>query len=228
MLSSPKNPPSKTFCPLVSLRFTHLNGERLVKGERTNSKNSPHQVKFKSSFWNTRSRKGMSSRPCSFLSILKTRNVALGKYQCTPLLRQNLPYQACTGGLTSPKFHSYAGIWPSGFIYHSRVSKSSCLLANEGSTTANGIQWNAVSHAAKNGYSHLNQAVKKLKTTKVARTHLSGMESMSATCMCGQSYNMCQHQALSRRKPRLPCFGHFFVRGEVVAGVDLRLTTPFE
>lgn len=34
MLSSPKNPPSKTFCPLVSLRFTHLNGGLLVKGKR--------------------------------------------------------------------------------------------------------------------------------------------------------------------------------------------------
>ena len=48
-------------------------------------------------------------------------------------------------------------------MYHSRVSKSSCFLAKVGSTTANGIQWNAVSHAAKNGYSHLDKTVRKSK-----------------------------------------------------------------
>jgi hypothetical protein len=39
MLSSPKNPPSKTFCPLVSLRFTHLSGEWSVKGECADGNN---------------------------------------------------------------------------------------------------------------------------------------------------------------------------------------------
>ena len=189
--------------------------------------NCTHQVKFKSSFWKTRSKKGISSRPCSFLSILKTRNVALGKCQCAPLVGWNSPHQACTGGLTSPKFHSYAGIWPSGFMYHSRVRRSSCFLANAGSTTANGIQWNAVSHAAKNGYSHLNQIVRKLTATSMVRTRLSGMERMSATCMCGQSCDKCQHRIMAGNKPRLPCFGYICVLGEVEAGVDLRSTTPF-
>jgi len=78
-------------------------------------------------------------------------------------------------------------------MYHSRVSKSSCFLAKEGSTTANGIQWNAVSHAAKNGYSHLNRIVRRLRATDVIRTHLSGMERTSATCMCGQSCGKSQH-----------------------------------
>lgn len=41
-----------------------------------------------------------------------------------------------------------------GCIYHSRVRRSNCFLANSGSTIANGMQWEAVSHAAKNGYSH--------------------------------------------------------------------------
>ena len=38
--------------------------------------------------------------------------------------------QACTGGLTSEKFHSYAGIWPFGCMYHSRSSRTSWSLAN--------------------------------------------------------------------------------------------------
>ena len=82
-------------------------------------------------------------------------------------------------------------------MYHSRVSKSSCFLANAGSTTANGIQWNAVSHAAKNGYSHLNQTVRKLKVADVIATRLSGMERMSAAYMCGQSCNNCQCRVLT-------------------------------
>lgn len=113
-----------------------------------------NHVKFNKSFWKTLSKNCTSSFPNSFLSILNTRNVA----------------QACTGGLTSLKFHSYAGIWPSGFIYHSRTSNFSCCFANAGSTIANGMQWNAVSHAAKNGYSHL-----------------SGMERISAICRWRQS-----------------------------------------
>ena len=181
-----------------------------------------HQVKFRSSFWNTRSKKGRSSRPCSFLSILKTRNVALGRCQCTLLLGWNASHQACTGGLTSPKFHSYAGIWPSGFMYHSRVSRSSCFLANEGSTTANGIQWNAVSHAAKNGYSHLNRIVR--KTEGDGRDHNSlvwhGKDVRDVhvwpVLWQGSAPRPCS------QKPRPPCFGRVFVRGEVAVGVDLR------
>jgi hypothetical protein len=181
MLSRPKKPPSKIFCPLESLRFTHLNGEPPVRGKCTADVIHTHQVKFKSNFWKTRSKKGRSSRPCSFLSILKTRNVALAIHQRAALhYKQGSSHQAWTGGLTSPKFHSYAGIWPSGFMYHSRVSKSSCFLAKVGSTTANGMQWNAVSHAAKNGYSHLNQTVRSLDGMNMVGTHLSGMERISA------------------------------------------------
>jgi hypothetical protein len=31
--------------------------------------------------------------------------------------------QACTGGFTSPKAHSYAGSWPFGCMYHSRRNR---------------------------------------------------------------------------------------------------------
>ena len=64
--------------------------------------------------------------------------------------------QACTGGLTSPKAHSYAGSWPLGCMYHSRHSRSSCSLANSGSTWAMATQWKARSHAAYHGYSHVS------------------------------------------------------------------------
>src|SRR6266511_4926398 len=63
LLSSPRNPPWKTLWPSASLRLTH-------------------QVKFSSSFWNTRSRKRRSALPEMRLSILYTRQAA----------------QACTGG----------------------------------------------------------------------------------------------------------------------------------
>jgi len=117
-----------------------------------------YQVKLSNSFWKTRSRKGKSSLPYSLRSILKILKVALlnlSRWAWWMLKRSQWTYQAWTGGFTSPKFHSYAGSCPSGFMYHSLVSKSSCFLANAGSTTAKGIQWNAVSHAAKKGYSHL-------------------------------------------------------------------------
>ncbi|KAG9796365.1 Six-hairpin glycosidase, partial [Aureobasidium melanogenum] len=42
---------------------------------------------------------------------------------------------------------------PLGCMYHSRVNKSSCFFANSGSIMARGMQWNAESQAAKNGYS---------------------------------------------------------------------------
>ena len=63
---------------------------------------------------------------------------------------------ACTGGFTSEKFHSYAGIWPLGAMYHSRVSMISCRFAKVGSTSASTTVWNARSHAAYHGYSHVS------------------------------------------------------------------------
>ena len=64
--------------------------------------------------------------------------------------------QAWTGGLTSPKAHSYAGSCPLGCMYHSRHMSSSCSLAKAGSTRARATQWNARSQAANHGYSHLS------------------------------------------------------------------------
>ena len=63
---------------------------------------------------------------------------------------------ACTGGLTSPKSHSYAGSAPFGCWNHSRHSRISWYLANAGSTWASATQWNARSQAANQGYSHLS------------------------------------------------------------------------
>ena len=57
-----------------------------------------HQPKFLVSSWNAFSRKARSAWPVRALSISYTNRVA----------------QACTGGLTSLKFHSYAGSWPFG------------------------------------------------------------------------------------------------------------------
>src|SRR5262245_41899995 len=76
---------------------------------------------------------------------------------------------AWTGGLTSPNAHSYAGICPLGCMYHSRVSRMSWLFAKSGSIIAKGIVWNAMSHAANHGYSHL-----------------SGSDKTSAADMCHQ------------------------------------------
>ena len=41
-------------------------------------------------------------------------------------------------------------------MYHSRSISTSCSLANSESTSASGTQWNARSHAAYQGYSHLS------------------------------------------------------------------------
>ena len=41
-------------------------------------------------------------------------------------------------------------------MYHSRVSSTSWFLAKSGSIVASGMQWNAKSHAAYQGYSHLS------------------------------------------------------------------------
>src|SRR6059036_349372 len=56
-------------------------------------------------------------------------------------------------------------------MYHSRVSNTSWCLANSASTSASEMQWNAKSHAAYHGYSHL-----------------SGMEIMSALLRCCHSW----------------------------------------
>ena len=117
MLSRPRNPPSYTFLPPASSRFTH-------------------QVKFTSSLSKIRERNSVS-RPSS---IANTSSAA----------------QACTGGLTSEKFHSYAGSVPLGCWNHSRHSKICWYLANAGSTCASVTQWKARSQAANQGYSHLS------------------------------------------------------------------------
>ena len=67
-----------------------------------------HQVKLMSSFWKMRSRNSRSRPP----SIRKTRSAAI----------------TCTGGLTSSKFHSYAGSAPFGCWNHSRSSTSELVL----------------------------------------------------------------------------------------------------
>src|SRR5664279_3171796 len=68
-----------------------------------------HQVKFMSSFRKMVSRNFTSPLPVAVLSMLYTFHVA----------------QACTGGFTSEKAHSYAGNCPFGCINHSWVSRVS-------------------------------------------------------------------------------------------------------
>ena len=92
-----------------------------------------HQVKFISSLGSRRARKSWSRRP----SMSHTCSAA----------------QACTGGLTSPKAHSYAGSAPLGFWNHSRHSASSWYLAKAGSRCARATVWKARSQAANHGYS---------------------------------------------------------------------------
>ena len=92
-----------------------------------------HHVKFSSSFGSSRAKNLRSVRP----SMAHTCSAA----------------QACTGGLTSPKFHSYAGIAPFGCWNHSRHIASNWYFANAGSMCASGIVWKARSHAANHGYS---------------------------------------------------------------------------
>eukprot|EP01139_Manchomonas_bermudensis_P004944 Amastigsp_a174484_4.p4 type:complete len:172 gc:universal Amastigsp_a174484_4:808-293(-) len=121
MLSSPRNPPSKTFFPARSLRLIH-------------------QVKLSSRRENTVPRNTVSYTPVTRCVSWYTRRAA----------------HACTGGLQSLKFHSYAGICPLGCMYQSRSSSTSCRLAHSGSISASGTQWNARSHAANHGYSNLS------------------------------------------------------------------------
>src|SRR5262249_42928520 len=63
---------------------------------------------------------------------------------------------AWTGGFRSPNSHSYAGSCPLGCWNCSKSSTHSWSLANFASTSANGTHWNARSHAANHGYSHLS------------------------------------------------------------------------
>jgi len=64
--------------------------------------------------------------------------------------------QAWTGGLTSLKFHSYAGIWPDGCRYDCCSISSSWRCAKVRSTEASATQWKARSQSAYQGYSHLS------------------------------------------------------------------------
>src|SRR5262249_25602335 len=98
-----------------------------------------HQLKFNIRPWNERSRKRRSARPNS-VSIRYRNSVA----------------QACTGGFTSLKFHSYAGICPLGWEYRLRNISNNCSLAKSKSTSDSAMVWNARSHAAYHGYSHLS------------------------------------------------------------------------
>ena len=93
-----------------------------------------HHVKLTRSFANTRSRKSTSRAP----SIANTSSAA----------------HACTGGFTSEKSHSYAGIAPLGCWNHSRHTSTSWYFANAGSRWAQTTAWNPLSHAANHGYSH--------------------------------------------------------------------------
>jgi hypothetical protein len=93
-----------------------------------------HQVKLISSLWKIRSRNFRSCPP----SITNTRTAP----------------RTCTGGLTSSKFHSYAGSAPFGCWNHSRRSTTIWYFANAGSMCAQATQWKLRSHAANHGYSH--------------------------------------------------------------------------
>ena len=62
--------------------------------------------------------------------------------------------QACTGGFTSSKAHSYAGIAPFGCMNHSRHISTSWYFANAGAMCASATVWKARSQAANHGYSH--------------------------------------------------------------------------
>ena len=75
---------------------------------------------------------------------------------CSTRWRNSVAH-ACTGGLTSLKFHSYAGICPFGCRYVSPQHQLELLAcAKSGSTVDSATQWNARSQAAYHGYSHLS------------------------------------------------------------------------
>src|SRR4030095_11756726 len=100
-----------------------------------------HHVKLSRSLWKMDSRNWRSPLPpLIFSSYLNTCHAA----------------NAFTGGFTSLKDHSQAGSCPLGCMYHSLVSNISCVFANSGSIKANVTQWNARSHEAYHGNSHLS------------------------------------------------------------------------
>ena len=75
----------------------------------------------------------------------------------SPSIRHtSMAARAWTGGLTSSNDHSYAGSAPLGCWNHSRHMTSSWYFAKAGSTWASVTAWNARSHAANHGYSHLS------------------------------------------------------------------------
>src|SRR5215472_12359053 len=99
-----------------------------------------HQLKFSISFANDRFRNSMS--PCPYRSF----SVRYKKIEA----------HACTGGLTSLKFHSYAGICPVGWRKNEFSIRASSCLAKSVSTVVKAMVWNARSQAAYQGYSHLS------------------------------------------------------------------------
>src|SRR5262249_43969851 len=94
-----------------------------------------HQVKFTTNFLKQRFRKSRLPSPCRAFWV-RYRNIAA---------------QACTGGFTSLKFHSYAGICPVGCRKKWLNIRSSCCCAKSTSTVDNAIVWNAKSQAAYQG-----------------------------------------------------------------------------
>lgn len=98
MLSRPRNPPSNKFLPLESLRLTH-------------------QVKLSISLWNTRSKNMKSATPWALRIHVCVQTTSIQhsvgraiKVWATDLrvsLKTRMAAHACTGGLTSSKFHSY-------------------------------------------------------------------------------------------------------------------------
>mmetsp|Transcript_3327 Transcript_3327/g.11687 ORF Transcript_3327/g.11687 Transcript_3327/m.11687 type:complete len:211 (+) Transcript_3327:1580-2212(+) len=141
MLSRPRKPPPKRCLPVLSVLFTH-------------------QVKLMTSFWKQRE----SQRAC-----LRQPSSELAE-RLRPILYTRQQAHACTGGLTSLRFHSYAGRQPLGCMYHSRSCSRSCSCARWRSMSATATAWKARSHTAGQGYSQV-----------------SGTRSTSRAYMCDQS-----------------------------------------
>src|SRR6202012_516276 len=99
-----------------------------------------HQLKFSVSLVKERLRNSTSPLPSSACSVRYRKMVA----------------QACTGGLTSLKFHSYAGICPVGCRKNSCSIRSSCSFAKSVSTVETARVWKANSQSAYHLYSHLS------------------------------------------------------------------------
>ena len=109
---------------------------------------------------------------------------------------------ACTGGLTSSKFHSYAGSAPLGCRNHSRSSTISWYLAKAGSRWAQGIAWNARSQAANHGYSHGSGMA---STSKESRWPPVGVPSAAARPRAAEARQGRRRATCSRRRDRSAC-----------------------